>query len=464
MLVSALVVYCAGFASYRIPVKVNPSVELLSIIYRLAEAEEYSTAPADAPYVKRVDAHFSKFKNHPTIQRASALRQEFGIGFDSVASFAVHLKPGKYTFRYDINKFRESLGQRWKVDKALEFADSLKQFAKDTKAEAFFRSEEMFYRQSEKQMSDLLERQPYVKWLEGMFGKRKGYSFTAIPGLLNGGSNYGVNVRFPNDTTEIMPIIGAYAFDEKGIPKYADDDAATVIHEFCHTYANGFVDKYYEDFAKNADALFPLREKLMTPQAYRNSKVMMHEAFVRALTCRFAIDQGSTQFAEDSIQEETRRGFLWTREFTTLLGEYQSDRKTYPTFDSFMPRIKTFFDQTTNGIQVALARLPKVKWTSISEGSIIDSSIKEFKIVFDRPMKVGRKGLSGLNAVPWPDGTTGAKWSEDGLSVTYSISLKPGTEYTVQIGTIWSASFESEGGMPLDPVRISFKTKPWTQG
>ena len=37
-------------------------------------------------------------------------------------------------------------------------------------------------------------------------------------------------------------------------------------------------------------------------------------------------------------------GFVWMEELADLLAEYEAQRDQFPSFDSFFPRIVTFFD------------------------------------------------------------------------------------------------------------------------
>ena len=62
-----------------IEVRVDPRVELMSIVYRLAGNPEYNMGNAASPYSRAVDEH------------AQLLRQRRVISFDAVMSMAVHL-------------------------------------------------------------------------------------------------------------------------------------------------------------------------------------------------------------------------------------------------------------------------------------------------------------------------------------------------------------------------------------
>ena len=64
-------------AGERIQVAVDPRVELLCIIFRLAGNPEYNKAPA-CPYVRDVEARFGPFKDHAAVQMARTLRRRRG--------------------------------------------------------------------------------------------------------------------------------------------------------------------------------------------------------------------------------------------------------------------------------------------------------------------------------------------------------------------------------------------------
>lgn len=56
----ALLFVCPSQASEGIPVQVNPNVELLSIVFRLAGADEYNQPNSHSPYSDEVEKHFGR--------------------------------------------------------------------------------------------------------------------------------------------------------------------------------------------------------------------------------------------------------------------------------------------------------------------------------------------------------------------------------------------------------------------
>src|SRR2546429_9936058 len=72
--------------------KVDPRVEWLSIVFRLAGNSEYNMSPLKT-YTADIDAYFSPYKEHPAVALARKLAGERDVGFDAVMGLAVHLSP-----------------------------------------------------------------------------------------------------------------------------------------------------------------------------------------------------------------------------------------------------------------------------------------------------------------------------------------------------------------------------------
>ena len=89
--------------------------------------------------------------------------------------------------------------------------------------------------------------------------------------------------------------------------------------------------------------------------------------------------------------------------------------------------------------------------------TLIDASIKEIKIIFSAPMS--KKGYSidlgerGKDFFPIV-GALG--FSDDGISFTIKVDMKPNYEYEF---VITDRSFKSIDGYPLKPYEVKFKTR-----
>ena len=74
-----------------VQIGVDPRVELLCIVFRLAGNPEYNRARIPA-YVDDVERQFGPLRGHQVVALAKKLRQTRGISFDACMSLAVHLK------------------------------------------------------------------------------------------------------------------------------------------------------------------------------------------------------------------------------------------------------------------------------------------------------------------------------------------------------------------------------------
>jgi len=444
----------------EVPVRVDARVELLSIVFRLAGANEYSQAPRMAAYVKEVDAQFTPFREHEAIKLAQRLRRERGISYDAVASFALHLRGGPILeAKIAFDPLPLELDRRWSSETATQFLAALQRFADDSKAFIFFEQHRDFYQRAADRLAREVARRPYRLWLDGFFGAKPGAQFCAVVGLLNGGSNYGCKVRHADGREEISPIIGASRFDSEGLPVYGPGSSGLVAHEFCHAYCNPLVDQFADKLLPAALPIFERRAVMMRQQAYGNPRTMLYESLVRASTHRFLVRHGTAREAASQLRQEVARGFLWTPELSALLGEYEASRDKYPTLADFMPRVVEFFKQVAADVETRLARLPHVVRMTPKNGTKdVDSATTELLIEFDRPMNTRGHSLVGNPSdVPEIIGTPG--YGEDGKTFRCKIKLAPGKSYRFSLNSINFSGFSSAEGMPLDPVAVTFTTK-----
>jgi len=118
---------------------------------------------------------------------------------------------------------------------------------------------------------------------------------------------------------------------------------------------------------------------------------------------------------------------------------------------------------TTEGASDALKR--KVQKPSIvginpkNGDQNVDPALTELRITFNVPMSGGFSWTGGGPNFPTiPEGKK-PFWSEDHLTCVLPVELKPGWEYRLGLNSPSHKNFQSAGGVPLDPVTYSFKTR-----
>ena len=166
--------------SAEIVVAVDRRVELLCILFRLAEAKEYGMAQPTLPYAQAVDAHFRPFREHPAVAATRSLHAA-GIGYDAPMSLAVHLDD-----RLRLLPARAALDPRWQKVALDHYLAEVRRFAAASHADEFFAAQAPYYRQVEARFRDFVSRERPVAWFDGFFGARAGARYLLVPGLLTG--------------------------------------------------------------------------------------------------------------------------------------------------------------------------------------------------------------------------------------------------------------------------------------
>jgi hypothetical protein len=89
----------------------------------------------------------------------------------------------------------------------------------------------------------------------------------------------------------------------------------------------------------------------------------------------------------------------------------------------------------------------------------IDPNLKEIRVTFNMPMGDGFSWTGG--GAQFPAIPQGKKpfWTDDHKTCVLPVELRPGWEYHLGLNSPSHKNFQSAGGVPLDPVNYTFKTK-----
>ncbi len=443
-------------------VAVDPRVELVSIIFRLAGNPEYGRGQVSS-YARDVDQHFAPFKQHAVVEIARRLRQTRGVGFDAPMALAVHLSDAeKLQTAVPLEPWPDALDARWTPQGVREFLEAARQFAGDASFRDFFDKHRALYEAAESRMRGLLEKEGHLEWFPEFFGQRPGASFTVVLGMLNGGNCYGPHSRTADGKEDLYCVLGVWKTDAAGQPQFDAGMLGTVVHEFCHSYANAVVDRHAADLRGAGEKIFSHVAASMRSQAYGNWKTMLYESLVRACVVRYTRRYGGETAARQAASEDARRKFAWVGELSELLGDYEAHRGQYPTLEAFAPRIVRFFNDYAEKFikeQEALnARRPKVVSMVPANGATdVDPGLRIIKVVFDRPMQDGSWSMvGGGEHFPEPDGKPA--YDSKGTTWTVPVKLKPDWDYRFMLNSDRFTAFRSREGVPLAPLTVTFRT------
>lgn len=468
MLIVVFVVLFGAFSinaqDLKIKPKVDERIELMSIVFRLAEAEEYINNNL-VDYVKDIDTYFGPFKNHKVVQYAKEVRESNQIGYDAVTSLAVQLSISE-SVKIQNNIVEGQLDKRWTSESASKFVDLLNQFYIKSNFHKFYSNHQELYRIAEANFAEISNEVDF-SWFEKFFGEKSNRNFHIVLSMCNGRSNYGAEVQYNDASKELYAIIGSPITDKLNHPIYnLGDIFPLIIHEFNHSFCNPLIEPFYEEMETKADEFLKLNESKMLAQAYDNSKTMMYEILVRACVIHYFRKYDLTgNKIKHLIIKEQAKGFVWIDELVNSLSEYDKNRDKYPTLKDYMPQIvKLLNGLNPDKYQEAFdSKCAKIISTNIPNNATdVDPNIAQIVVKFDKPMFTQANGASfgkrGKEFLPEsPEGNAPVWNLESKAEWIIPVMLQANKEYSISFPAQF---FFTEDGYPLkETFFLDFKTK-----
>lgn len=476
-LAAALVFWLAGHApsmpqeATRAPlvVEVDPEVELVSLVARFAGFREYAMTNSRSPYSEAIEAHFAPLREHAAVVRLRELRASNGVGYDAIASLGVHLGPlPELAERVPFDAvapegappFEGRLDARWGGAQAREFVALLRDFAREGKAQEFFAGRAEYFREVEARLAARLSQSAALPWFDSFFGVRAGATYRAIPGLLCGGGNFGIGVRFADGSPEeISPIFGCSSFDTDGFPVFGEHYLPLFVHELCHSYTNPIVDRHFTALEPVGERLYTARAHAMRTMAYPSGRIVLYETLVRASVVRCLTDTEGAKAGAEQAAAERKEQFTWVPAVAAALAEYTADRERFPTLDAFVPRIVEVLQAELTKVEREAAAAPELESMVPANGSVdVDPTLTELVFTFDEPMLNKSWSIVG-DPQDLPEFTGSPRYDGARKVLTVPVKLVPGRTYRFGLNSPKHSSFRSARGAVLQPVALGFTTR-----
>lgn len=321
---------------------VDKRVELLSIVFCLAEKQEYSSKNFRL-YSDRVEQYFEKYRNHELICFTKSIINENEIAFDGPMWLAVHLDDSLELLT-DVEDVW-LIDPRWTKEKVEKFVPLLQKFNKDTKFDEFFKDNTDLYTEAVKRFAPVYEHID-LNWLFSFFGREPKEKFSIKIGFGTGSNCYGVSLNDINGYKEVYAIVGIGMFDNAGLPLFSRmHDLPLVIHEFSHPYIDNLTAKNRELFRESGEMI----SSDAITEAYPSWEIVLDEALVMASMTKYMKDHdfepSEIEMWINVIKKEF--GFLWIEELVGELEKYDKQRDKYPTLESYMPKLSEVYNAWT---------------------------------------------------------------------------------------------------------------------
>ena len=176
-LILTLTTYLTYSQNNKLTPVVDERTELLGIVFRLAEADEYinNTLPS---YSKEIDEYFANFKNHNVVKFAEKVRAKRGVSYDAVMSMAINIEITD-SIRFLPNASIDNLDSRWGTKNAKTFLVFLNQFYKESNFHQFFQNHSKIYSAATESFSYLLKDLD-TQWFENFYGVKTSGEFNIV--------------------------------------------------------------------------------------------------------------------------------------------------------------------------------------------------------------------------------------------------------------------------------------------
>lgn len=397
----AFILVCQ-IVSAQIRSQVSECFELVSIVFRLADAPEYVNNQ-NSDYVKDIDCYFAKNKQHDLIRHLRDLRKEYGISFDAVATAAAYLdvEDGQIVVCSDGDVAQISKSDsRWSAQSFHSFVALLNDFYKNTKFREFYLQHLEYYRMAMTRMDKLLEN---VNW--EWFRQNLGEDYKKnriVVSLVNGASNYGFSIIGKDNQVQNGIVVGCSTGPD-GFPYFQEGMLMIVVHELLHGYGNVQINAYWEQLVPSATKIYAYVKNEMEKRGYGNVKSMMYEWFTNLLTIMYCKDNPLTDFSTDLlIRHLQEAGFVWmerSAEFMKHFDEYIGIR--FITLRDYMPQVIGFVNHTAKYFEEVLDeyrhRYPYIADVfPVSDSVILSSDMEMVEIRFSEPMATSIHGISNI--------------------------------------------------------------------
>jgi Domain of unknown function (DUF4932)/Bacterial Ig-like domain len=449
-------------------VRVDPRVELTTIVFRLSGAFEYNQCQLPR-YAADIDRYFAPFRENAAFKLMAQLREAHDIGFDAVPKLAIALTdPPELSERLDVGADGAGIeagfdDTRWAGPHARQFIAALRQFAADTKFGDFFAAHRTVYDSAEARLRTFLASEVRLPWFAAFFGEPPTARFFAVPGMCNGGANYGPHVQPRSGAEERYAILGMSRSDSAGLPVMSISGLPPVIHEFSHSFVNPAFARHSAEFSSSGERLLAdsVLRRMLAGQAYSEWKTVVDESLVRAVVVRYLRATHGDSAGEAELSAQYARGFLWIRSLDSSLALFERSRDRYPRFEDYLPRLADVLSHAADVLPSAVsafnAARPRIVSTMPEDGATeVASTDTTITVRFDRPMGPGTSIVRVASAQAAYPEVLRVLWDSSHRMLIMRVVLAPATHYELRFtGT----GFQSLDGLPLVSRTVRFSTR-----
>ncbi len=321
----------------RLIVRASPKVELVMLVASRADHQRTINIPRDDNELGSFWSGRSQALSYAEAPKHLRDLRQKGLWGDALLTYAVHLSDPPALERllpWPESLLRQPARASAPAPSELDkFREELIQFGELLRFTELMGEKQADYRRLEEQVRGHLAGGDPVRINSDFWGIQPGGDVYLIPSpLINGG--YLASVQAGGKTHEFLAFGPA-------LPETVDNENLLhhlVHHELSHPLLDPLLRRHAAELESSSALWVPLTEWLVSSRNLLTWTDGISEHLLRAYNIHL-LRQNNPMLAELSVTSEKEIGYIYIRPFMEILAEYAGDRKTYPDFGAFMPRL-----------------------------------------------------------------------------------------------------------------------------
>lgn len=328
----------------RITAGVFPQVELISIVQAISNYPQtfgFLMAKDTSGYARDAVRHFGPYRDHPAVRMLDRLSLRPGMLNFSAPSNIMLMADQSLRLRKDIETDDFVISRAGGTDSLTVFLELLLEFADRSFFNEFFAEHIEFFRSIAEQTVSAMGPVNYIAELENFYGSSQ-RSYNIVLVSLYGPVGFGNSLLHSDQKREIYNTMGPRQVKD-GSPLFGEGEYLRhmIRHEFSHPFINPLTEKYWDtirDYSANYERIPEVARK----NVCGDWQECINEFVIRAITTYLAYND-SEEAGNKAYAREKSRGVNCLDELLKNIRVYDSERNTFPTFDSFYQDILKVF-------------------------------------------------------------------------------------------------------------------------
>ena len=320
-------------ASERIRVASDPRIELMSLLLSRTRLGKRQQDEVTIAYQTAAAAAFKGLDSHAAVKLLDDLQAQ---GFVGIHPYRFALLLSNPTMALEGPLPPDMAAQS---EQLLALAKAVQAFAADSRFMDFYASHQALFSGISKKVGSLLAVDDVAGRIEEFYGTSWDH-YTLVPAPLLASTSLGIPATRPDGSRELLLVIGPLGATAQQEPDFYQPLGLFLAIETAigQAVVPALTAKFARDVADSQALFTPLSERL-SARGVATWPDALNEHLLRAVGARMLQVRGRVREAQANLHLHERQGYWYVRKYFDLLATYQADRKTYPTLESFYPRM-----------------------------------------------------------------------------------------------------------------------------